>query len=149
MRVRSIFNPGPVYLPTCRPADLPTIQNIHTWLILYYKLRGVSIFSSWSVYVPTCRPADLPTCRPTSHSAYTYIGLPYSKSHPSLSADLPSHLLFYVLYISIFNPLPFYLPTCRHADPSLILILNIDKPLCMYIKDERWVGGSAGRQVGT
>ena len=128
-------------LSICRPADLPTIQNIHTWLILYYKLKGVSIFRSWSVYVPTCRP--------TSHSAYTYIGLPYIKSHPSLSADLPSHLLFYVLYISIFNPLPFYLPTCRPADPSLILILNIDKPLCMYIKDERWVGGSAGRQVFT
>ena len=36
------------------------------------------------------------------------------------------------------------LPTCR---PISHLILNIDKPLCMFIQDERWVGGSAGRQI--
>ena len=68
-----------------------------------------------------CRPADLPTCQSISHFAYTYIGLPYIYHQPSLSADLPSHLLFYILYISIFNTLPFYLPTCLPADPPLML----------------------------
>ena len=47
----------------------------------------------------------------------------------------------YIIYDTACTELP-------TADPSLILILNIDKPLCMYIKDDRWVGGSAGRQVG-
>ena len=75
----------------------------------------------------------MPTCRPTSHSAYTYIGLPYIKSQPSPSADLPSHLLFYILYISIFNPPPFYLPTCRPADPPLILnIIYIHKGYSIF-----------------
>ena len=141
MRGRSIFNPRPVYLPTCRPADLPTIQNIHTWLFLYYILRGVSIFSSWSVYVSTCRPADQPLILHIHTLAYDIL------NHIPLylpTCRATSYSMFYIyLYLTL------YLSICRPDDPSLILILNIDKPLCMYIKDERWVGGSAGWQGGT
>ena len=97
----------------CRPADLPTIQNIHTWLILYYILRGVSIFSSWSVYVPTCRPADQPLIVHIHTLAYHIL------NHIPLylpTCRATSYSMFYIyLYLTL------YLSICRPADPPLML----------------------------
>ena len=46
----------------CRPADLPLILNIHTWLIIYYIYRCRSMFNPRPV-MSICRPA---------HPEYTY-----------------------------------------------------------------------------
>ena len=63
------------------------------------------------------------------------------------------HAVSYIIYIELNLYLALGLSMCQPADlptclPSSKRKYNIYiEP--MYIKDERWVSGSAGRQVGT